>query len=85
MLLCCCRVEIGTVGSTLGSVCSISSFVNGITTGACSCCSCRTALGDTLGSSALLGDLHTLGGETMVVILSGVDVGSGMLSDLFSI
>ena len=75
----------GTVGFTFGSVCSISSFVNGITTGACSCCSYRTASGDTLGSSTLLGNLHTLGGETVLVILSGVDVGSGMLSDLFSI
>ena len=75
----------GTVGSTLGSACSISSFVNGITAGACSFCSCRTASGGTLGSSALLGDLLTLGSETVVVALLGVDVGSSMVSYLFSI
>ena len=72
----------GTVGSTLGSVCSISLFVNGITARVYSC---RIASGNTLGSSALLGDLQTIRGETILVILLGVDVGSGMLSDLFSI
>ena len=53
----------GTVGSTLGSVCSISSYMNGITARACSC---RTALGNTLVSSALVGNLQTIGGETVI-------------------
>ena len=75
----------GIVDSTLGSACLISSFVNGITAGVCSFYSCRTVSGGTLGSSALLGDLLTLRSETVVVVLLGVDIGSGMVSNLFSI
>ena len=75
----------GTVGSTLGSACSISSFVNGMTAGACSLWCCRLALGGTLESGTLLSILLTLGGENVLVVVSGVDIGSSMVSNLFSI
>ena len=75
----------GTAGSTLGSACSISSLLNGMTAGACSLWCCRLASGGTLGSGTLLSIFLTLGGETVLVVLSGVDIGSGVVSALFSI
>ena len=61
-----------------------SSVVNGITAGVCSLYCCRIALGSILGSGTLLGVLSILGGETILVQLLGVDVGSSMVSDHFS-